>query len=75
VEYVYGAPREALLEFAQSLGLLVCGSRRNGPARRVALATTSEFLARHVQSLLLIAPPIDAPTVKRWREQRQTAPA
>jgi nucleotide-binding universal stress UspA family protein len=75
VEHVYGAPRETLLEFSRSVDLLVCGSRRNGPVRRIALGSTSESLARKVDVPLLVAPSSDSPTVERWREQRHAASA
>jgi nucleotide-binding universal stress UspA family protein len=75
VQDIEGPPRKALLEFSRSVDLLVCGSRRNGPVRRIVLGSTSEGLARHPQTALLVAPAGDAATVDRWRAHRQTASA
>jgi nucleotide-binding universal stress UspA family protein len=66
VEHVYAPVPEALLEFADEVDLLVCGSRRNGAIKRLAQGSTSEYLARHVDVPLLIAPPVDSRTLARW---------
>lgn len=67
VEHVYGPVCEALVTFADEVDLLVCGSRRCGSIRRIAQGSTSEYLARHVETPLLIAPPLDGRAVDRWR--------
>ncbi len=73
LEYIDGTPRKALVEFSRGVDLLVCGSRRNGPVRRIVLGSTSERLARHPHTPLLVAPSSDSATVARWRAQRHTA--
>jgi nucleotide-binding universal stress UspA family protein len=70
---VYGAVRDELVAFSQTVDLLVCGSRRNGPVRRLAFGSTSEYLTRHVDVPLLIAPSTDTPTIERWLAERQAA--
>jgi nucleotide-binding universal stress UspA family protein len=37
VQHVYGPATECLLEFSRNVDLLVCGSRHNGPGRRIVL--------------------------------------
>lgn len=75
VQNIEGSPRKALVEFSSGIDLLVCGSRRNGPVRRIVLGSTSESLARHPHTPLLVAPSSDPATVDRWRAQRQPASA
>jgi nucleotide-binding universal stress UspA family protein len=75
LEHVWGAAREVLLDFSHSVDLLVCGSRRNSGVKRVVLGSTSENLARHIKTPLLIAPAIDSVAVERWRAQRQMTTA
>jgi nucleotide-binding universal stress UspA family protein len=75
VQTIDGPPRKALVEFSRGMDLLVCGSRRNGPVRRIVLGSTSESLARHPHTPLLVAPSSDSATVDRWRAQRQPASA
>ena len=75
VEYVYGSAREALLEFSTTVNMLVCGSRRQGTVRRIAVGSTSQNLARHVHTPLLITPSVDSVMVERWRGRRQAASA
>jgi nucleotide-binding universal stress UspA family protein len=75
VQNIDGPPRKALVEFSGGVDLLVCGSRRNSPVRRIVLGSTSESLARHPHTPLLVAPSSDSATVDRWRAQRQRAPA
>jgi nucleotide-binding universal stress UspA family protein len=75
VQTIDGPPRKALAEFSRGVDLLVCGSRRNGPVRRVVLGSTSESLARHPHTPVLVAPSSDSATVARWRAQRQPASA
>jgi nucleotide-binding universal stress UspA family protein len=69
LEHVYGPVRELLLEFSREVDLLVCGSRHNGRMRRIAVGSTSDYLARHERTPLLIAPSRDAPSVQRWHER------
>jgi nucleotide-binding universal stress UspA family protein len=73
VEQVYGSVHEELVAFGGHVDLLVCGSRRHGPVRRIAVGSTSDYLARHLSTPLLVAPTIDAASVKRWRDQRRGA--
>jgi len=75
VEHAYGPVSEVLVAFAGQLDLLVCGSRRTGSLRRLALGSTSAYLARHVATPLLITPPVDAENVERWRAGHQNAVA
>jgi nucleotide-binding universal stress UspA family protein len=75
VQTIEGPPRKALAEFSRGIDLLVCGSRRNGPVRRIVLGSTSESLARHPHTPLLVAPSSDSAAVDRWRAQRQPASA
>jgi nucleotide-binding universal stress UspA family protein len=72
VEVTYGSARDQLEEFSERVDLLVCGSRRNGIALRLLLGSTSDHLARHTRTPLLIAPPHDDATLARWRA-RQSA--
>jgi nucleotide-binding universal stress UspA family protein len=53
---VTGALGEELAAFSTTVDVLVCGSRHNGIVRRVALGTTSDFLARHCACPLIITP-------------------
>lgn len=73
VEHVYGPVCEALVEFAGEVNLLVCGSRRNRSVKRLAQGSTSEYLVRHVDTPLLIAPPFDTPCVERWQARQAAA--
>lgn len=73
VDHVYGPVRELLLEFSHEVDLLVCGSRHNGPVKRIAVGSTSEYLARHERTPLLIAPSRDAHSVEQWRERAYEA--
>jgi nucleotide-binding universal stress UspA family protein len=75
VQNIDGPARKALVEFSRGVDLLVCGSRRNGPVRRIVLGSTSESLARHPQTPLLVAPSSDPATVDRWRARRLPASA
>jgi nucleotide-binding universal stress UspA family protein len=75
VQNIDGPPRKALAEFSRGVDLLVCGSRRNGPVRRIVLGSTSESLARHPHTPLLVAPSSDSATVARWHAERQPASA
>jgi len=75
LEHVCGNPRDVLLDFSRNVDLLVCGSRRNSAVKRVALGSTSEHLARHIQVPLLIAPAVDSLAVEQWHAQRQITTA
>ena len=75
VQHVYGLPHDLLVALAEQVDLLVCGSRRQGAVKRLALGSTSEYLARHVATPVLIAPPIDTDTVARWQVRRSTVAA
>ena len=67
VEVVVGDVAGQLADLSRRVDLLVCGSRRPGTLRRLALGSTGEYLARHAQSPLLIAPVSDDASVQRWR--------
>ena len=69
LDHVYGPVRELLLEFSREVDLLVCGSRHNGPMRRIAVGSTSEYLARHERTPLLVAPSTDVGSIVRWHER------
>lgn len=53
---VIGALGEELAAFSKTVDVLVCGSRHNGIVRRVAMGTTSDFLARDCACPLIITP-------------------
>ena len=73
VEVVAGDVAGQLVDLSRHVDLLVCGSRRPGALRRLALGSTGEYLARHAQSPLLIAPVSDDASVRRWRALARTA--
>jgi nucleotide-binding universal stress UspA family protein len=52
----YGVPGEELAAFSAEVDLLVVGSRSYGPLRRLVLGSTSDYLARHSRSSLLVLP-------------------
>jgi nucleotide-binding universal stress UspA family protein len=61
-----GLAGEELAAFGARVDLLVVGSRGYGPVRRLMLGSTSEYLAGHARSPLLVlprsaAPPTDVP--------------
>jgi nucleotide-binding universal stress UspA family protein len=70
IELVYGPARDELAQFSDRVDLLVCGSRRNGAVLRLLLGSTSDHLARHPRTPLVIAPPHDDAAVARWRERQ-----
>ena len=70
VEVVYGSVGDELEHFSERVDLLVCGSRRNGAALRLLLGSTSDHLARHTRTPLVITPPRDDAAVARWRERQ-----
>ena len=51
-----GPPADELLAFADEVDLLVVGSRRHGPLRRLLLGSTSAYLARTAPCPLLVLP-------------------
>ncbi len=53
---VYGVPGEELAAFAADVDLLVVGSRSYGPVKRLVVGSTSNYLARHARSSLLVLP-------------------
>lgn len=53
---VIGGLGEELAAFSKAVDVLVCGSRHNGIVRRVALGSTSDFLARDCACPLIITP-------------------
>jgi nucleotide-binding universal stress UspA family protein len=55
-DVVVGLAGEELAEFGERVDLLVVGSRGYGPVRRLILGSTSEFLAGHARSPLLVLP-------------------
>jgi nucleotide-binding universal stress UspA family protein len=75
VEHVHGAVGQELVALSQTVDLLVCGSRRNGAMRQIAVGSTSEFLTRRVEVPLLIAPSTDAASVGRWQTRQKVAVA
>ena len=60
-----------LVALSREVDLLVCGSRRHGALRRLALGSTSDYLAHHVDVPLIITAPADPSAVERWRELGQ----
>jgi hypothetical protein len=61
--------------FADEVDLLVCGSRRNGPVRRLMLGSASDHLVRHVDVPLIVTAPVDSAAVARWQERHPAAGA
>jgi nucleotide-binding universal stress UspA family protein len=53
---VCGDVREELATFAEDVDVLVCGSRRWGPLRRVVLGSTSDWLIHHAPCPVLVVP-------------------
>jgi nucleotide-binding universal stress UspA family protein len=64
-----------LVACTDEVDLLVCGSRRNGPLRRLLAGSASDHLVRHVEAPLIITAPVDSATVVRWRERHPEAGA
>ena len=60
---------------ADEVDLLVCGSRRNGPLRRLMLGSASDHLVRHVDVPLIVTAPVDSAAVARWQERHPEAGA
>jgi nucleotide-binding universal stress UspA family protein len=55
-DVVLGIAGEELAAFGERVDLLVVGSRGYGPVRRLMLGSTSEYLAGHARSPLLVLP-------------------
>lgn len=55
-QLLVGHPATQLLRASATVDLLAIGSRRSGPAGRLALGTTSERLLREASTLVLLAP-------------------
>jgi len=53
---VYGLAGEELAAFGEDVDLLAVGSRSYGPAKRLVLGSTSDFLERHARCSLLVLP-------------------
>lgn len=51
---VHGLPGEELAQFGDAVDLLVVGSRRYGPMRRLMFGSTSGYLERHARCPLLV---------------------
>ena len=51
---VYGLTGEELAAFGDQVDILVTGSRGYGPARRLVLGSTSDYLQRHARCSLLV---------------------
>lgn len=51
-----GAPSEVLTELSETLDLLVCGSRDQGPVRRLLLGSVSTHLVRHAHCPTVVVP-------------------
>jgi nucleotide-binding universal stress UspA family protein len=56
VDVAVGIPNLELVAFSEAVDLLVCGSRHSGPVRRVALGSTSDYLAHHARCPLIVTP-------------------
>jgi nucleotide-binding universal stress UspA family protein len=52
----YGLTGEELAAFSDEVDLLVVGSRSYGPAKRLVLGSTSNYLERHARCSLLVLP-------------------
>lgn len=72
VKIVVGQPGQELAAFSKTVDLLVCGTRRNDLLRRVALGSTSEYLARHCHAPLIVAGP-DLPEPEGGVQETQAA--
>jgi nucleotide-binding universal stress UspA family protein len=53
---VYGLAGEELATFANTVDLLIVGSRGYGPMKRMMLGSTSRYLERHARCSLLVLP-------------------
>lgn len=57
----YGLTGEELAAFSDEVDLLVVGSRSYGPAKRLVLGSTSNYLERHARCSLLVLPRLASP--------------
>ena len=60
---------------ANEVDVLVCGSHRKGPVRRLMLGSVSDHLVRHVGVPLIVTAPVDSAVVARWQERHPGAGA
>ncbi len=65
----YGLTGEELAAFSDEVDLLLLGSRGYGPAKRLVLGSTSNYLERHARCSLLVLPRL-ASTVADPRQPR-----
>ena len=70
-ESVTRSRHRGLVALSREVDLLVCGSRRNGPLRRLVRGSTSDYLAHHVDVPLIITAAVDTSAVERWPELGQ----
>jgi nucleotide-binding universal stress UspA family protein len=56
VSVAVGGTRDTLQAFSETVDALFCGSRQFGTVRRVALGSTSDYLARHAACPLFVTP-------------------
>lgn len=56
VKVIYGDPTSELRHFSGQVDVLVCGSQRQGAARRFVLGSTALSLSRDARCPLIIAP-------------------
>ncbi|MHB8693057.1 MAG: universal stress protein [Solirubrobacteraceae bacterium] len=56
VSVAVGVTRNVLQAFSETVDALFCGSRRYSTVRRVALGSTSDYLARHAACPLFVTP-------------------
>jgi nucleotide-binding universal stress UspA family protein len=54
-----GLPAEEILRISQGVDLLLLGSRRRGPLRRMVLGSVGDAVVRSAQCPVLIVPPIE----------------
>jgi nucleotide-binding universal stress UspA family protein len=73
LEVIVGPVREELAALSQRVDVLVCGSRHQSAIKRVALGSTSDYLARHSACPLLITPATDEKTLTAWHDSRDAA--
>jgi nucleotide-binding universal stress UspA family protein len=73
LDVIAGPVREELAALSERVDVLVCGSRHQAAAKRVALGSTSDYLARHSACPLLVTPATDEKAVAAWHEMRDAA--
>lgn len=67
ISYVCGPVGDKLVAFGDRVDLLICGSRHDGPLRRIAFGSTCHHLARHLGTPLIVAPTIDTTSIELWQ--------